>query len=99
MTKIQNVFNARGRRLFESEKPAVDAFNVKYAHVSKAVAQPRTKPVVTRYTGILRKPDTGTTLATPAGEDSKPAQKMGPKSRALKRQQITAAQAAARAKA
>ena len=31
MSKIQDAFSARGRRLFESEKPAVDAFNAKYA--------------------------------------------------------------------
>jgi hypothetical protein len=32
MSKIQAVFNTRGRRLFESEKSAVEAFNAKYAH-------------------------------------------------------------------
>lgn len=30
MSKIQEFFNAGGRSLFDSEKPVVDAFNVKY---------------------------------------------------------------------
>jgi hypothetical protein len=31
MSKIQETFNGKGRKLFESEKPLVDVFNVKYS--------------------------------------------------------------------
>lgn len=39
MSKIQDAFNKSGRLLFESEKPVVDAFNIKYAS-EKTTSQP-----------------------------------------------------------
>lgn len=43
MSKIQEFFSAGGRRLFDSEKPVVDAFNDKYGHAlaGAALSQPR----------------------------------------------------------
>jgi hypothetical protein len=38
MSKIQERFSAAGRRLFDSEKPVVDAFNAKYGRALSVVA-------------------------------------------------------------
>jgi hypothetical protein len=41
MSKIQEFFSAGGRRLFDSEKPVVDAFNDKYSRVLTAAVVPQ----------------------------------------------------------
>lgn len=41
MSKIQEFFSAGGRRLFDSEKPVVDAFNDKYGRALAGAAVPQ----------------------------------------------------------
>lgn len=38
MLKIKSAFNVSGRKLYESEKPSIDAFNTKYR---AALAEPQ----------------------------------------------------------
>lgn len=44
MSRIQEAFNALGRELLESEKPAVAAFKAKYAGTAKAGTQVESAP-------------------------------------------------------
>ncbi|GAB3455886.1 hypothetical protein GCM10027321_09110 [Massilia terrae] len=41
MSKIQEFFSAGGRRLFDSEKPVVDAFNDKYGRALAGASAPQ----------------------------------------------------------
>jgi hypothetical protein len=41
MSKIQEFFSAGGRRLFDAEKPVVDAFNDKYGRALAGAAAPQ----------------------------------------------------------
>lgn len=67
MSKIQEFFSAGGRSLFDSEKPVVDAFNVKYGRALAGTVVPqnhaeRADPQANQNTGALA----GRVLITPA---------------------------------
>lgn len=53
MSKIQAMFSARGRRMFDSERAEADAFNAKFAgagaDTAAVAAKPKAKPVAKRF--------------------------------------------------
>jgi hypothetical protein len=64
MSKIQAFFSADGRRLFESEKPAVEAFNHKYARALASTVLPQGADVRERASAV---PPQGTNVRAVAG--------------------------------
>ena len=39
MSKIEEAFHAKGRKLFESEEADVEAFNIKYANLPELISE------------------------------------------------------------
>lgn len=89
MSKIQAFFSADGRRLFESEKPAVEAFNHKYARALSAAILPqqrneRSNPMTVMVTTVRRV----TNGQLVDDKDGRTSQSVSAKSRTMKRQNL-----------